>query len=176
MDSSIIDDLLNSLGKARWETAFRTFGNSHATLIGILVDWWTSSDPATRWALEGGPSFGYNAKGIGGGICDAVLGEGDRARGVVEVEGTRYISTIEKIGKFFSSKKNGLQNLDFGVFPADAYAPQGVDPARQFVSLPLDDFVGVGKVEGTCLPGRTQKSLVLWLWGSPFVGAAGSAR
>ena len=42
-----------------------------------------------RLAAQGGPSFGYNPRGLGGGICDAILGEGPTSRGVVEVEGTR---------------------------------------------------------------------------------------
>ena len=133
--------LLESLRSVRWDIAFRVFGNSHSTLIGLLVDWWITAEPMSRWALEGGPSFAYAPRGVGGGICDAILGEGGNSRGVLEVEGTRMSSTIQKMGKFLASTTPDLQTLRFGIFLAYAYAPQGQGDARHIAALPLDDYV-----------------------------------
>ena len=97
-----MDDLLTSLESVRWHIAFRTFGNSHATLIGLLVDWWISSasKDQDRWVLEGAPPYSPWVAG-GTGSCDAVLVEGATSRGLVEVEGTYHETTIKKIEKYF---------------------------------------------------------------------------
>jgi hypothetical protein len=148
--------------------AFRTFGNSHATLVGLIVDWWITAAPGSRWALEGGLSFGYHPRGIGGGICDAILGEGDAARGlaevargVVEVEGTRYDETLLKIGRFFSSTSVDLQGLEFGVFLAYAYFPQGRGPKRAIAPLSLEAFIERGRVVTKENPGKHLAILAL---------------
>ena len=133
--------LLDALREARWDVAFRVYGNSHATLIGLLVDWWISARPGLRWALEGGPSHSYTPRGIGGGICDAILGEGESSLGVVEVEGTRLKSTIEKMGKFLTSTLTDLQTLTFGIFLAYAYEPVGRGEVRTIAPLPLNTLV-----------------------------------
>ena len=91
----------------------------------MLVDWWISSDPDNHWALEGGPSFGSRPKGVGGGLCDALFCEGHEAVAVVEVEGTRGVSTAQKIGKFFDAEYEGLENLRFAVLLLYAYFPKG---------------------------------------------------
>lgn len=134
--------LLQSLSRARWQTAFRTYGSSHATLIGTLVDWWVNEEP-DRWALEGGPSFAKLPGGVGGGICDAILGEGNSSRGVVEVEGTRLESTLLKLGSFFASKVTDLQDLEFGIFLAYAYLPTGRGHERQYSTTSLDTFASI---------------------------------
>ncbi|MCL5961876.1 MAG: hypothetical protein M1358_21605 [Chloroflexi bacterium] len=156
------DDLLTSLEQVRWQTAFRTYGNDHATLIGLLVDWWITAAPDTRWALEGGPSFGHRPKGLGGGLCDAILGEGDCSKGVIEVEGTRCDDTIRKIGEFFSPEAAAdLQSLEFGIFLAYAYSPQGKGRERHIPDLPLKDFVDLGRKVTKDNPGRCLAILTL---------------
>jgi hypothetical protein len=128
--------LLRSLCDARWTTITRTFGNAHSTMIGILVDWWTSGAPGSRWALDGGPSLGYRARSVGGGgQCDALLCEHGDAVGVVEVEGTRILSTIDKIGRFFASDDPDFQSLRFAVCLLYAYTPQGRGPKRRFLPV-----------------------------------------
>ena len=139
------EELLNSLRKVRWNTALRTFGNSHATLIGLLVDWWVSIDPQDHCSLDGGPSFGFHRHGTpGGGQCDAILMRGCNAMGVIEVEGTRHKETIEKIGKFFGTENPDLKSLEFGVFLAYAYEPRGRGAQRAFVSPCLDELIEIG--------------------------------
>ncbi len=136
--------LLEELTKASWSTAFRTYGNDHATLIGLLVDWWISREPRGRWALEGGPSFGYRARSVrGGGQCDAILGEGELSIGLVEVEGFRYEYTLEKMGRFFEAEYDDLSSLQFGIFLAYPTDPTGRGANRGIPPLPLDRFVHV---------------------------------
>ncbi|MCX5647687.1 MAG: hypothetical protein NTX40_01105 [Planctomycetota bacterium] len=106
------ESLLNSLKNVRWDVAANTYGNNHATLIGLLVEWWISSEPETHRAVEAGPSFGHCEKGVGGGRCDAIFCEKDDAIGVLEVEGTRYELTIQKIGKFLPSSREDASSLD----------------------------------------------------------------
>jgi hypothetical protein len=82
-------EILYSLKTVRWDTALRTYGNNHATLIGLLVDWWVSGAPEHRWALESGPTNGYAAPGVRG-QCDALFCCDHAPLGVLEVEGYRY--------------------------------------------------------------------------------------
>ena len=75
--------LLKSLANVRWDVAGRTYGNDHATLIGLIIHWWISLSRKDHWALEGGPSFGYRKRGTGrGGKCDAILCNQEAAVGV----------------------------------------------------------------------------------------------
>jgi len=135
-----MQSFLAGLKTARWDTIFHTFGNSHHTLIGLLVDWWIKGGPTdARWALEAPPAFGE------GGLCDAVLCEGETPRGVVEVEGTRHAYTIDKIERLFASDLEYLNSLEFGVFLAYAYEPKGWGERRAFPPPPFDDFVEHGK-------------------------------
>jgi len=100
------------------------------------VDWWTSGAPESRWALDGGPSFGYRPRAVGGGgQCDAILGDHDRTVGVVEVEGTRIAPTIDKIGKFFAAEYPELDSLRFAICLLYAYTPQGRGLTKRFLPV-----------------------------------------
>ncbi len=122
---------LTSLKKVHWDTAVRTYGNNHSTLIGLLVDWWLSISPKNR-VLEGGPTNGYRQKGARG-QCDALLCEGDNPIGVLEVEGTRHETTVKKVGKFFNAKRKEFRNLSFGIILFYAYEPVGAGRTRTFL-------------------------------------------
>ena len=124
--------LLMSLKTVPWVVASRTFGNNHATLIGLLVNWWVLASPQTRWALESGPAFGYRGHGVGGGMCDALLCEGAEVCGVLEVEGTRSKYTAEKIGKFFTAEIEHYRSLSFGILVLYAYSPSGKGKERAY--------------------------------------------
>ncbi len=117
--------LLDSLSCAPWVVASKTYGNSHATLIGLLVNWWITAQPESRWVLEGGPSFSTLPKGIGGGICDGLFGENDNVVGVLEVEGNRNKYTAEKIGKFFAAELDHYAALKFGILLLYSYSAEG---------------------------------------------------
>jgi hypothetical protein len=118
-------NLLNSLKDTKWDVAANTYGNNHATLIGLLVDWWISLAPETHRAIESGPSYGHFKKGVGGGMCDAIFCENSNAIGVLEVEGGRGELTIEKIGKFFASPLDDLKALGFAVAMFYPVTPKG---------------------------------------------------
>jgi len=130
------ENLLKSLQSVRWEVAFNTFGSSHSTLIGLLVDWWISTDShGSRFVLDEGCTFRYHYKGKGSTRCDAVLLEGNSAKGIVkgivEVEGSRHGKTIKKMGKFFQAK-NEWKNLKFGIFLAYPTYASGRKEKRHF--------------------------------------------
>lgn len=171
------DNILTSLAQARWQTASRTYGNSHATLIGLLVDWWVSGTPEHRWVLEGGPSFGYRPQAQkGNGQCDAVLGEGAVNKGIIEVEGTRHTWTIEKIGKFFAAEYPEFSSLTFAIFLAYAYGPAGKGKARTIPPLPLDEYVAQAKDVTAHHPGKSVVVLALDKAWEPQVKGSPRAR
>jgi len=129
-DKSLISDLAS----VDWAVAVNTYGNDHSTLIGFLVRWWISGHKGRYWAVESGPSFGYHKRGTkGGGQCDAVLCRDEAAVGIVEVEGTRPVYTIEKVGKFFGSDYEDFRSLEFAIILIYAYMPVGQGDKRGFV-------------------------------------------
>ena len=138
---SILDDL----EQVDWQTAIRTYGNDHSTLIGLIVAWWNSRN-LDNWTLEGGPSFGYRPKGKGGGICDAILADSSGPAIVLEVEGSRYESTLQKIGNFFEAEYSELETLRAGILLAYAYEPKGRGIQRQFPDVPMEKLVDKGKI------------------------------
>jgi len=82
-------DILDELGRIRWDRIARTFGNCHATLIGAVVEQW--NDPErSRFTLEPGCSSGCKPREGRFRICDAILCEGSPLspcpRGILEVE------------------------------------------------------------------------------------------
>jgi hypothetical protein len=124
--------ILNDLKRVRWETALRTYGSDHSTLIGLLVDWWISGDTTHRWAIEAGPAYEKN-KGLAG-RCDALLCLNKDPVGVLEVEGSQYEFAAEKLGYFFDGKLEEYRSLKFGVlllYPTKA-SPAARGKRRQF--------------------------------------------
>lgn len=138
-------DLLKSLEDVQWEIALRTFGNPHKTLVGLLVQWWIAGDSRNRSALDSGPAFGYRPRNEGGGTCDAILVERDNAKGIVEVEGSKYESTIKKMGNYFKAECQEYKSLDFGIFLAYPIAPEGRGKNRKIKPLPLSQFFECAK-------------------------------
>ena len=125
------DIILQSLQKVRWHVAKKTFGSDHATLIGLLVDWWISECQETNWALESGPSNGYSAVGTRG-QCDALLCQENAPVGVLEVEGSRKEETAKKIGTFFAAENKVFETLQFGILVFYSYEPSGKGDMRKF--------------------------------------------
>ena len=129
-DTSLISDLAN----VDWGVAVNTYGNDHATLIGLLVRWWISGHTGRYWAVEGGPSFRHHKRGTpGGGQCDALLCKDETAVGIVEVEGTRGEYTIKKVGDFFGSDYEDLGYLEFAIILVYAYTPVKQGDKRDFL-------------------------------------------
>ncbi len=138
-------NLLKSLQNVKWGVAFKTFGSSHSTLIGLLADWWISSNLHGNMVLDEGCTFGYHRKGKGSFRCDAVLLEGDIAKGIVEVEGSGHGKTIEKIGKFFQARDE-WKTLEFGIFLAYPTDVSGRKEKRHFDFDPCEkELFEVGK-------------------------------
>jgi len=160
------NELLDSLKHVRWQVARNTYGSSHCTLIGLLVDWWISENPLTNSALESGPSFGYRPRAEkGGGQCDAVLMQGGMSKGIIEVEGgyqggtgniERYLTTIEKIGKYFAAEHEDFQSLEFGIFLA-------YPTRKEYMTnvLPLEQFVEYGLAVTKAYSGKQLAILTL---------------
>lgn len=122
---------LDNLHHADWETAFKTFGNNHATLIGLLVQWWIRLSPETHTVMESGPATGYKEKGKRG-QCDALFCANNSAVGVLEVEGMRPIETARKIGYFFDGKYTEIQTIAFGILLVYPCVPTGRGVNRHF--------------------------------------------
>jgi len=78
-------ELLKFVKSVNWETAARTFGNSHCTLIGLLVDAWIKADCDRHWALEGAPALEKGSKTL----SDGIFVRDNDPVGILEVEG-RY--------------------------------------------------------------------------------------
>ncbi|NQU21243.1 MAG: hypothetical protein HQ567_08170 [Candidatus Nealsonbacteria bacterium] len=123
--------LFDDLHRADWTTAARTFGNDHATLIGILTQWWIRLSPSTHTVIEAGPTNGYREKGKRG-QCDALFCSSDSPVGVLEVEGSRPIETALKIGYFFDGVYPEIQTLTFGILLVYSYTPTGRGEHRIF--------------------------------------------
>ena len=116
---------VESLKEVRWDVLARTYGNSHATLVGLMIEWWVGRSTCMT-VMEPGPTYKYHPKGKGSTHCDALLLEKGKALGVLEVEGTRIPSTLEKMGHFLTPREESYwQNLQFGIFVAYAYGPKG---------------------------------------------------
>ncbi len=143
-----MENLLKSLKNAKWEVAFKTFGNDHATLIGLIVSCWVlSKSKEVRFALDSGLTFGYRKNFKGGGVCDAVLAEGNIAKGIVEVEGVgKYRTTVEKIGKYFTEGVYPqFKNLEFAILLVYPFGPSGRGQNRQVPPIPTENILKLAK-------------------------------
>lgn len=122
-------ELLHSLSRVRWDIARRTFGSSHATLIGLMSQWWIDLG-ADHNVLDGAPSFGH----ANAGWCDLMLCEQQKPFGVVEVEGTRHMEKLHTIGQYFASSRHELAGIKLGILVSYAYHPRGRGNALAYPS------------------------------------------
>lgn len=120
--------LLRSLGSVSWDVARRTYGSSHATWIGLMVQWWVRLDPASHTVMDGAPSFGNGRKGLG----DALFCLAEKPVGVLEIEGSEPEDKIWTIGQYFKSRRQELHSIRFGMLALYSYEPRGVGEAREF--------------------------------------------
>jgi hypothetical protein len=123
-----VERIFESLAAARWEVAHRTYGSSHATLIGILVDWWISLDLESHTVFDGAPSHGNGNVGQG----DALFCRGQKALGVLEAEGTNPVAKVTSIVKYFETGRPELQSVWFGVLLLYSYEARGSGTRRQY--------------------------------------------
>jgi hypothetical protein len=120
--------IFESLAAARWEVPRRTYGSSHATLIGILVDWWISLDLESHTVFDGAPSHGKGNVGQG----DALFCRGQKPIGVLEAEGTTPVVKLTSIVKYFETSRPELQSVSFGVLLLYSYEARGSGASRQY--------------------------------------------
>lgn len=130
-------ELLTSLRQADWQTVQNTIGNSHSTLIGVLVSWYVHTYPASRLAIEGAP--GFAAVDGERKHSDALLLEDDTAVGILEVEGNNNENAIDRIRTHFASNDILLGNLWFAVLVAYPGEPIGEGDQRHFPDPLLGD-------------------------------------
>lgn len=123
-----IQTIFESLSAVRWQVAYRIYGNSHASLIGLLVDWWISLSPDCHTALDGAPSHGKGNAGQ----ADAVFCRHEEAVGVLEAEGTVPLEKVKSIVKYFETARPKLKSIRFGVLVLYPTAPKGRGKSRQY--------------------------------------------
>lgn len=118
--------------KVNWDVAFKTYGNNHATLIGLLIAWWIGLCPTDHEALDGGISIAMQDEdGAPRRHCDGMLLSEKCGVGVLEVEGTRWEKTLKKIYAFLTSDDPKFEGLKFGIFLAYQTTAQGRGASRQ---------------------------------------------
>jgi hypothetical protein len=148
--------VFESLSSARWHVAHRTFGSSHATLIGLLVDWWVSLSP-DHTALDGAPSHGKGNAGQG----DVMFCRQEEPVGVLEVEGTKPLAKVESIVKYFNTERRELKSVWFGVLLLYSYAPFGRGEERQYRSAEDDGIIDAVQQATSPHPGRAIITIAL---------------
>lgn len=134
-------DLLASLASAKWGLARRTYGSSHATLIGLLAQWWLEIDARFHTVLDSAPSYGFKNAGW----ADLLLCREDKPVGVVEVEGTQPIAKVNCIANYFRSTRPELASLEFGLLLLYAYEAKGRGTGRAYLSPETPEIVQVIK-------------------------------
>lgn len=129
--------LLDSLARVRWPIAQKTFGSSHATLIGLLSQWWIEWDSQRHTVLDGAPSHGYRNAGQ----ADLLLCDAEQPVGIVEVEGTQPLAKVQCLANYFSSPRPELAHLEFGILLLYAYEPKGSGADRAYPLAERQDVV-----------------------------------
>jgi hypothetical protein len=130
-----INTVFESLASTRWDVAYRTYGCSHPTLIGLLVQWWIELSP-DHTALDGAPSHGK-----GGGKGDALFCRHQEPVGVLEAENLKPLAKVESIVKYFDTERPELKSVCFGILLQYSYkqdrqviAPNVIEAVRQALS------------------------------------------
>jgi len=132
--------LIEGLSQVPWNVVGRTYGNTHATLTGLLVNWWVGLSPRGNWALEGGLSLGKSAgknsnqaaksKGnrktsSGAAVCDAVLCMRSEPVGAVKIEGSKPLVAVEKLESILATDREELRSLRFAFLVLHSYEASG---------------------------------------------------
>lgn len=112
------EDLVKFAKEVHWQCAARTFGSSHATLIGLLVDSWVRLDPNNHWVLEGAPRIAPLRT-----QSDGILAYGNHPVGVMEIEGNHPIEICDKVHKYLDT----CRSLSFGLCVFYAVYPRKPD-------------------------------------------------
>lgn len=157
MFSARAQDLLPSLANATWDLAYRTYGSSHATWIGLLGGWWIRLDPVSHSMLDGAPSFGKGRAGQG----DALFCDSGIPVGILEVEGSEPEDKLWTIEQYFQSTRPELQSIWFGLLLLYSYSPKGSGPARTFPAAEDPALMNAARKVSTKLPDQSIVVLAL---------------
>lgn len=166
-------EFLKTFHKVRWETASRTYGNDHSTLIGLLVDWWVNYFPQ-NFALESGPGVGGGKKGKGRGNCDAMFLEKEHPVGLLEVEGPnprKWEWCAKKIGFFFDKFKS----LQFAILLIYSYEPKGSGDNRKVKQISFEDILSCPEVKNI-LEQLPDKGIIVIILNKKFERNLGGIR
>lgn len=125
-------DLLASLKLPDWTSLTRVFGNAHPSIIGLLTQWWLNLDPAHQ-VFDGAPTHGPGNAGR----ADALFCRELLPVGVLEVEGSYPKENIEKIGRYFTTRRQELRGITFGILVLYTYEVRGSGENRGFAD-PVD--------------------------------------
>jgi hypothetical protein len=153
---------IESLKDIDWQTAVRTYGNDHATLIGLFVAWWNNLGEKNR-ALEGGPSDGgHNHDTRKGWVtCDALLLSNEKEPAfVLEVEGGNYTKALKRIRRFFETQDVRVRPNSGAILCAYTYAPKGRGDKREVPGIE-SLLPGVKQDARSLLRGFPDKVIVL---------------
>jgi hypothetical protein len=129
------------LRNADWMAASSVYGNAHASLIGLVVRWWTGPEwtHTTHTALEAAPSFQRNKGPTGAQRCDSVLLEDSSPAWILEVEGGKHVPCLGKMCGYFESKDFGC--VRGGILLAYTFAPAGKQGHKEFPPPPTNDLI-----------------------------------
>ena len=132
---SMVIDLARNIN---WETAARTFGNSHNSLIGLVVDAWIGVAPKARYVLEAPPALKENKKRKENARrhSDVILVHGVLPVGIVEVEGLNPCKACEKMAHYLKIRKH---RFSFGLCVFYACRPRGKGPKKELHWLKVKD-------------------------------------
>ncbi|MBE3097811.1 MAG: hypothetical protein IMZ44_11890 [Planctomycetes bacterium] len=128
-DKEVETMMIELANTINWQTAARTFGNFHYTLIGLVVDAWVRVAPDRHWVLEAPPAL--RKEGRHSRYSDAILVRDSCPAGIVEVEGVNPLAACEKMGGYL---KEGPSL--FGLCLFYAYHPRGQKGHKQFLFVP----------------------------------------
>jgi len=142
--------LLQSLDKVQWSVATRTFGSSHATLIGLISSWWIGLSPNAHSVLDGAPSYGSGNAGW----CDLMLCCDDKPLGVVEVEGTKPLGKICTLSAYFSSNRQEFASIWFGLLLVYAYGTKGKGAAKQYPPAETPEVIDAARMVSATYPAK----------------------
>jgi len=162
------DELLKFVKSVNWETAARTFGNSHNTLIGLLVDAWIRFAPKRKahYVLEAPPSLEENEKRKEKArrLSDVILVHDVRPVGIVEVEGLDPFKACKKMARYLKMRKP--TRFLFGLCVFYACRPRGGKGQKKElywlkVKDAKDKDTGLGNIKKKAQGISTDKPLML---------------
>ena len=102
----MVKDLVQAI---KWKRATQIFGNSHASLIGLVSEAWVrrGRPGEERFVLDAPPAV----NGLRGKRPDVLFGERKNCVGIAEVEGQHPVDAINKFRTYFRSYGQNIFGL-----------------------------------------------------------------